>query len=84
MGAFPIDDPRYVIMLMVDEPQGIPETYGYATAGWTAAPAAGRIIARIGPLAGIAPRNNRLPELPPAEGDADEQLEAILAAFAAR
>jgi cell division protein FtsI (penicillin-binding protein 3) len=84
MGAFPIDDPRYVVMVMVDEPNGIPETYGYATAGWVAAPTAGNIIARIGPLAGIAPRNNRLPELPPAEGDADEQLEAILAAFAAR
>ena len=69
---------------MVDEPHGIPETYGYATAGWVAAPMAGRIISRIGPLAGISPHNNRLPNLPPVEGNADEQLEAILAAFAAR
>lgn len=84
MGAFPIDDPRYVVLVMIDEPHGIPETYGYATAGWTAAPAAGRIISRIGPLAGIGPRDTRLPELPPVDGNDDQQLEAILAAFAAR
>ena len=82
--AFPIDDPEYVILVSIDEPQGIDESYGYATGGWTAAPTVGNIIARIGPLAGIAPRNGVLPQLPVAEGDADEQLEAILAAFSAR
>jgi cell division protein FtsI (penicillin-binding protein 3) len=82
--AFPIDDPEYVILVSIDEPQGIEESYGYATGGWTAAPTVGNIIARIGPLAGIAPRNGVLPELPVAEGDADEQLEAILAAFSTR
>jgi cell division protein FtsI (penicillin-binding protein 3) len=82
--AFPIDDPKYVILVSIDEPQGIEESYGYATGGWTAAPTVGNIIARIGPLAGIAPRDGVLPELPVAEGDDDEQLEAILAAFSAR
>ena len=38
---------------MFDEPQGIKETFNYATAGWNAAPTTGRIIARIGPMAGI-------------------------------
>ncbi|MBT6204046.1 MAG: penicillin-binding protein 2 [Rhodospirillaceae bacterium] len=82
--AFPIDDPRYVILVSIDEPQGIEASYGYATGGWTAAPTVGRIISRIGPIAGIAPRDGVLPELPVAEGNADEQLEAILAAFSAR
>jgi len=82
--AFPIDDPRYVILVSIDEPQGIEASYGYATGGWTAAPTVGRIISRIGPIAGIAPREGVLPELPVAEGNADEQLEAILAAFSAR
>jgi cell division protein FtsI (penicillin-binding protein 3) len=40
---------------MLDEPQGTKETHGFATAGWTAAPTAGRIIGRIGPLLGMMP-----------------------------
>lgn len=55
VGVFPVDDPRYVVLVMVDEPQGTKATYGYATGGWVAAPAAGRIISRIGPLMGIRP-----------------------------
>lgn len=55
VAAFPMDAPRFVIFALIDEPQGIAETHGYATGGWTAAPAVGRIVARIGPLAGIAP-----------------------------
>ncbi|MFP6741995.1 MAG: penicillin-binding protein 2 [Alphaproteobacteria bacterium] len=53
VAAFPMDAPRYVIIAMFDEPQGIAETFNYATGGWVAAPVVGRIIARIGPMAGI-------------------------------
>lgn len=60
VAAFPMDNPRYVVIAMIDEPQGTKETYGYITAGWTAAPAAGRIIAQIAPMLGIAPK--ALPE----------------------
>lgn len=56
IAAFPMDDPRYVVLVMVDEPQGTKETYGFITAGWNAAPAAGRIIAQIAPMLGIAPK----------------------------
>jgi cell division protein FtsI (penicillin-binding protein 3) len=56
VGAFPMDDPRYVIFAMIDEPKPTKETYGYATGGWVAAPLAGRLVERIGPLLGIAPR----------------------------
>jgi cell division protein FtsI (penicillin-binding protein 3) len=55
VSAFPMNDPRYVVMVMIDEPQGTKETYGFATAGWTAAPTAGKIIGRIGPLLGMMP-----------------------------
>lgn len=55
VGAFPMDDPKYVVLLMLDEPQATPETYGFATAGWNAVPAAGNVIARIAPLLGIEP-----------------------------
>ena len=54
VAAFPMNAPRYVVTVMYDEPQGIAETFNYATAGWNAAPTVGRIIARIGPMAGIA------------------------------
>ena len=54
--VFPADQPRYLLLVMLDEPQVIPETHGYATSGWNAAPTAGLIIARIAPLLAIAPR----------------------------
>jgi cell division protein FtsI (penicillin-binding protein 3) len=56
-GAFPMNDPQYVVFVMIDEPQGTKDTYGFATAGWTAAPAAGRIIGRIAPLLGLMPED---------------------------
>jgi cell division protein FtsI (penicillin-binding protein 3) len=59
----PADQPRYQLLIMLDEPQGLPETSGYATSGWNAAPTAGKVIARIAPMLGIEPRF----DLPPAE-----------------
>lgn len=58
VGAFPMDDPRYVVFAMLDEPKPTKQTYGYATGGWVAAPLAGRVIERIAPLLGVAPREN--------------------------
>lgn len=55
VATFPVDDPRYVVLVMVDEPRGTKATHGYATGGWIAAPLAGRIIERIGALEGIRP-----------------------------
>ncbi|NDC56544.1 MAG: hypothetical protein EBZ69_07020, partial [Alphaproteobacteria bacterium] len=54
-GVFPIHAPRYALFVMFDNPQGTKETYGFATAGWVAAPAAGDIIARAAPVLGLAP-----------------------------
>lgn len=56
VAAFPMDAPRYVVVVMIDEPQGTKETYGFITAGWTAAPTAGRIIAQVAPLMGLMPK----------------------------
>lgn len=50
LAVYPTTEPRYVVVTLLDEPKGIKETYGYATAGWTAAPAAGKVIGRIGPI----------------------------------
>jgi cell division protein FtsI (penicillin-binding protein 3) len=56
VGAFPMDAPRYVVLAMLDDPKGNRSTYNFATAGWTAAPVVGRVIARMAPLVGIAPQ----------------------------
>lgn len=62
MAIFPADQPRYLLLVMLDEPRGIPETHGLATAGFNAAPTAGRVIARSAPLLGLQPRF----DMPPA------------------
>lgn len=59
VGAFPMDDPKFVILVMLDEPQGIKETYGYATGGWVAAPSVRAIVSQAGPLLGLPPKQER-------------------------
>ncbi len=63
MAVLPADKPRYLITLLLDEPKGLPETHGFATSGWNAAPTAAKIIARIAPMLGLEPRL----DLPPAD-----------------
>jgi len=57
VGAIPGYAPRYAILVSLDNPQPLKETYGYATAGWTAAPTFSRITERIAPLLGLSPVN---------------------------
>jgi cell division protein FtsI (penicillin-binding protein 3) len=63
VAAFPMQKPRYVVLVMVDEPKGTKESHGYATGGWVAAPAISRIIARSAPLLGVAPVDPESPEI---------------------
>ncbi|HEX5507373.1 MAG TPA: penicillin-binding protein 2 [Pseudolabrys sp.] len=56
MAILPADKPRYLLLIMLDEPQPLPETHGFATAGWNAGPTAAKVIARIAPLLDIEPR----------------------------
>ncbi len=57
--AFPMDHPRYVVIAMLDEPQGTAATSGQRTAAWNTAPMVGRVVPRIGPLLGIMPDDTR-------------------------
>ncbi|MDO6413493.1 penicillin-binding protein 2 [Sphingomonas sp. BIUV-7] len=64
-GAFPMDDPQYVVLVVMDDAKaikaapGVQSTYGFKTAGWMTAPLAKRVIRRVGPLLGVRPELNR-------------------------
>lgn len=73
--VFPVDQPRYVVLAMVDDPHGSKATYGFRTAGMVVAPAINRIIRRIAPALGVLPEPGRdvnLSGLLPAGADVKE------------
>ena len=49
LGTFPASNPKYALMLMLDEPKGSKETWGFVTSGWNTVPTAGKIITAIAP-----------------------------------
>ena len=63
MSVFPMQAPRFAVYMMLDEPHGNASTGGYSTAGQVAAPAAGKVIARIGPIMGLMPDIKDAPEI---------------------
>ncbi|MET0968494.1 MAG: penicillin-binding protein 2 [Tardiphaga sp.] len=61
--VFPMDNPKYQLLIMLDEPQPLKETFGFITSGWNTVPTGGNVIARIAPLLGVEPRF----DLPPSD-----------------
>lgn len=59
VAAFPMDNPRYIVLAMIDEPKGNAYSSGQRTAGWTAAPVVRNVVMRIGPMLGIIPDQDR-------------------------
>ena len=55
LSAFPINDPRYVMLVMIDEPQPL-EGQRSATAGLNTAPTTAAIIRRVATTLGVSPR----------------------------
>ena len=56
LATFPTDAPEYVVLVTIDEPKRVPESHNEATAGVNAAPTVGKIVARIAPILGVAPK----------------------------
>ena len=54
-----MDDPRYVVVAMLDEPKGTVASSFQRTAAWNAAPIVGKLIPRIGPQLGVLPDADR-------------------------
>lgn len=74
VAVFPFDDPQYVLTVTMDRPRPTEATHGFATAGWTAMPAAGEIMSQ---LAGVLDLERR-------EADPTARASAVEALFAPR
>jgi cell division protein FtsI (penicillin-binding protein 3) len=57
LAAFPMNRPKYVVFVLLFEPKPTAAARGEVLAGLNAAPTAGRVVARIGPLLGMLPAN---------------------------
>jgi cell division protein FtsI (penicillin-binding protein 3) len=55
MALAPADQPRYLLMTAMDEPQKLPEDH-YATAAYNSGVVTGKLIERVSPILGLAPR----------------------------
>jgi cell division protein FtsI (penicillin-binding protein 3) len=62
VAAFPMSDPEFVVLVMLDEPN-LPESQGRPTGGRVAAPVVRRVIERLGPMTGRAPAVPAPPEI---------------------
>lgn len=76
VAAYPIDEPRYVVLAMLDEPKGTKATFNFATGGWVAAPVVKQVVERTAPMLGIAPK----PTAPAIEFDKDSPPAATVRA----
>ncbi|MBE7245407.1 MAG: penicillin-binding protein 2, partial [Actinomycetospora chiangmaiensis] len=56
MAASPMNDPKYLFVTIMDEPQGLPESGGYATAAWNSGVVTGKVIERVAPILGLPPQ----------------------------
>lgn len=54
--VFPADDPKYVLIVTLDEPSENSGDTPRRTAGWTAVPVAAEMIRRVAPLLGLRPQ----------------------------
>jgi Cell division protein FtsI/penicillin-binding protein 2 len=73
--AFPMEAPRYVVVVMMDEPQGSARFPGIRTAAYTAAPVVKAFVSRAAPLLGVYPeafRDVDISELTPLVDDEEE------------
>ena len=54
-----MDHPRYVVVVMLDDPKANAASSFQRTAAWNSVPIVGRLIPRIGPMLGVLPDEGR-------------------------
>jgi cell division protein FtsI (penicillin-binding protein 3) len=57
IAAFPIDRPKYMVLVMVDEPKATADTFGFATSGWICGPIIHEIIPQIASILNFHPNH---------------------------
>lgn len=55
--AFPMDDPQYLVLVMVDEPKPTEAAHRRTEAAWNAVPTVAAVISRAAPILGVAPEH---------------------------
>jgi cell division protein FtsI (penicillin-binding protein 3) len=55
MAITPADKPRYLFLIVYDEPRPTPESHGYSTAAWNAGITTGKVVSQVMPLLGVEP-----------------------------
>lgn len=55
VGVFPMNQPKYIVLVSLNDPQKIPETFMFNTAGWNAKQIGLQIIGEIAPYLGVKP-----------------------------
>jgi cell division protein FtsI (penicillin-binding protein 3) len=63
VAAFPMNDPKYAVLILVDEPKQNNINHGFATGGMVAAPVVSSIISKIAPILGISPVDHNDPKI---------------------
>ena len=58
----PLSDPKFVLIVSLDEPSENSGPKPRRTAGWTAVPVAAEVIRRTAPLLGLRPEIEPVPE----------------------
>ncbi len=81
VGVFPMHAPRYAIYIVLDEPKGTKETFGFATGGWVAAPVVAAVVKRMAPVLGISPTSDEAPEIRQHFAILPPQMNATLASL---
>ncbi|HBN22284.1 MAG TPA: penicillin-binding protein [Holosporales bacterium] len=50
-----VENPRYIVVALLEDPKGLKKTFGFTAAGWNVAPIGGRILGRVAPILGLQP-----------------------------
>ncbi len=63
IGVFPYNDPKYLVFVVLDDPKGTPDTHGFITGAWVAAPAVANVITRMAPIMKVRPQQDDTKEI---------------------